>query len=273
MSVIVYIHTNKISGKSYIGFTTLTLNERWNGHVNCSKNAKLYFHKAIHSYGHGDDVWEHRILSEYSTVEEAKNSEIEWIAKLNTNHRDFGYNLTSGGDGVVPNEETRLKMSQSQRNRPQMSDETKQKLREAFTGDKNPNFGKSPSFETRQKQISALKGKKRAFYQRKKGAKRTIEQCENISKNRKGKCVGSNHPMFNGHPRQKLTEVDVVFIKSCDATITNRELAILFEMNEASIRGVRLGNVWKHVRPDLNKTTEQLMKKKRKKEPREKRKT
>ena len=56
-------------------------------------------------------------------------------------------NMTDGGDGVW----NCLR-----------SDETKEKIRQSKIGDKNPNFGKTPSKETLLKRIEALTGQKRS---------------------------------------------------------------------------------------------------------------
>ena len=50
--MIIYLATNKINGKRYVGLTKRSLKARWNQHVNiANKEAKTYFHKAIAKYG------------------------------------------------------------------------------------------------------------------------------------------------------------------------------------------------------------------------------
>lgn len=90
------------NGKRYIGITCKRPKARWDkGRGYKRRNIPIY--NAILKYG-----WEnieHIILFENLTEEEAKNKEIELIAKYKTNiHRygdDFGYNLTDGGDGTT----------------------------------------------------------------------------------------------------------------------------------------------------------------------------
>ena len=79
-----------------------------------------------------------------------------------------GYNLTKGGDGLIPCEETRRKMSEARKGKPAhnkgkpaynkgipMSEETKKKLSDAHkglkSGEKHPMFGKHHSDETKKK--------------------------------------------------------------------------------------------------------------------------
>lgn len=64
--------------------------------------------------------------------------------------------------------------------------------------------------------------------------------------------------MFNGHPRQKLVEDAVVKIKQSDPKTTNSFLAEKFGVRPAQIYAIRLGKVWKHVRPDLTREPHEL---------------
>lgn len=92
----VYVHITP-NNKLYIGITSLRVNERWNsgyGYHNC----KLFW-RAIQKYG-WDNI-RHIILLENLSHEVACECERYLISKYQTNNVDFGYNLTSGGDGIV----------------------------------------------------------------------------------------------------------------------------------------------------------------------------
>ena len=93
----VYIHINKINGKKYVGQTIFGdyPKRRWRNGTGYSN--QLYFHSAIEKYGW--DNFEHEVIASNLTKEEADNFEKLLIAKLNTSDRNFGYNLTLGGDG------------------------------------------------------------------------------------------------------------------------------------------------------------------------------
>lgn len=109
-SFLIYMHTNLVTGKSYVGYTGGSIEERWGGHVwsafNESRNAnrKNYlFQHAIKK--HGSDVWVHRTLIDgLKTVDEACELEIKMIAEMGTLAPD-GYNQTKGGHGVKLTEE------------------------------------------------------------------------------------------------------------------------------------------------------------------------
>lgn len=91
----VYCHTNKLNGKKYIGITKQKPEERWRQGKGYKKGA---FHNALKKYGW--DGFSHVVLySELSEVE-AKEKEIELIAKYHTNEEANGYNITEGGDGT-----------------------------------------------------------------------------------------------------------------------------------------------------------------------------
>ena len=91
----VYIHINTINNKKYIGITSKKPEDRWglDGH----NYHNQHFNRAIQKYGW--DSFEHIILQEGLTEEEAKQLEIKLIEEYNTTDPDFGYNKTIGGDG------------------------------------------------------------------------------------------------------------------------------------------------------------------------------
>ena len=91
----VYIHTNKINGKKYIGLTSQVPEHRWgeNGsrYVECP-----HFWNAIQKYGW--DNFTHEIYENNLTRDQAIDLEIELIKKFDTTNPEFGYNISKGGD-------------------------------------------------------------------------------------------------------------------------------------------------------------------------------
>ena len=89
----VYMHTNKINNKRYIGISS-NVKRRW------SRNGLDYrgqlFYKAIEKYGW--DNFEHEVLYENLTQEEAGKKEIEMISYYQSNNKLFGYNISNGGE-------------------------------------------------------------------------------------------------------------------------------------------------------------------------------
>ena len=108
----VYKHTSPC-GKVYIGITSRNPLYRWsngNGYIQ-----NRYFYSAIKKYGW--NAFQHEILFSDLSKEDACNIEKELIYKFQSNKREYGYNLSSGGEnpaeGVRLSEETRKKMSES----------------------------------------------------------------------------------------------------------------------------------------------------------------
>lgn len=93
---IVYLLTNTVNGKKYVGKTVRSLDIRWQEHVNCSKyHSTLHIHKAIRKYG--SDSFSKEIIEECDN-NNASNREVFWIETFNTFYH--GYNMTKGGEGV-----------------------------------------------------------------------------------------------------------------------------------------------------------------------------
>lgn len=89
----VYCIENKVNGKKYIGITTRAIDKRFEEH----KKANSYIGSAIRKYGVSNfSISE---LDTAKTHEELCQLEVFYIEKFKT--FENGYNLTTGGDGVV----------------------------------------------------------------------------------------------------------------------------------------------------------------------------
>lgn len=143
----VYMHINKINQKKYIGITSQKPNCRWKkgeGYREC-----IRFYNAIKKYGW--ENFEHLILCENLSLEEAEQKEIELIKKYKTNYAQYGYNIANGGNckGKV-SEETKKKISNATKGK-KFSLEHKRKIGESQKGEKNHNYGKKAPDEIRKK--------------------------------------------------------------------------------------------------------------------------
>ncbi len=175
MDFIIYKRTSP-SGKVYIGQTSESLEKRAGpGGVYYSDSPLLY--RAILKYGWSN--FKSEILEVVHTKAEADEREAMYIQLYSSYDSDFGYNLTLGGNGGVPNEETRRKLSECKIGKPSPckgrhlrteeqkenlrvkntgkhhSDATKKRLSEKFSGSNNPMFGRKHSEETRAKMRKA----------------------------------------------------------------------------------------------------------------------
>ena len=89
----VYMHVNKLNDKKYIGITCQTPSRRWQNGYGYKKQA---FYNAIKKYGW--DNFDHIILFEKLSEEEACEKEIELISKYKSDNKLYGYNITHGGE-------------------------------------------------------------------------------------------------------------------------------------------------------------------------------
>lgn len=184
----VYMHICP-NNKRYIGITCCKpVNRRWQNGYGYRYND--HFFRAILKYG-----WEniqHIILEDNLSSEDAGTKEQEYIQKYKTDIREYGYNLTQGGEvGLHLSEKHKAKISKANsgenngmyghrytdEERKAMSinsvwrgrkhtEETKKKISEyalahpekySRKGKANPNYGKHPSEETRRKQSESAK--------------------------------------------------------------------------------------------------------------------
>lgn len=138
-SYCVYIHTFP-NGKVYVGITCTAPERRWRADGSGYRKQPVIYH-AIKKYG-----WEnvnHEIVASNLTKDEACKFEMLLIDKLKSNRHEFGYNVDNGGQTSGSH-----------------SPETLEKMRKSMLGEKNHNYGKDFSKETREKLSLSHKGKK-----------------------------------------------------------------------------------------------------------------
>lgn len=91
----VYIHINKVNGKSYVGVTgRYPVKNRWG--PNGINYKSQIFYRAIQKYGW--DNFEHIIFASNLTIQEAKEMEVTLIKELKSLVAQNGYNVSEGGD-------------------------------------------------------------------------------------------------------------------------------------------------------------------------------
>lgn len=90
----VYIHTNRINGKVYIGVTKNDLRRR-TGANGTNYRQCTYFNNAIKKYGW--DNFSHEIFDDHLTKEEASELERFLVSFHQSNIRENGYNIQPGG--------------------------------------------------------------------------------------------------------------------------------------------------------------------------------
>lgn len=170
--------------------------ERWTNHVSSAKRpdkawGNTYIYRAIRKYG--IDKFRIRTIDTASTEDRANEFEKFYIKLFDTHQKARGYNLTLGGDGVVPNDETRKKIGSGMRGKTH-TPEVRAIISKAHTGRKH-----RP--ESLAKMSAARAGIKLSEAHRKK-----------LSDAKQGVYVGENHPMFGKHhteeSKKKISEAN-----------------------------------------------------------------
>lgn len=203
----IYLITNEVTGKYYVGQTSKTIKNRFRGHLSSAKANKATgcrrLNNSIRKYGPG--AFSTQQLATADTTEAGNTLETLWIMCLDSTNPSTGYNLTLGGDGtrgIVCPEDKKKKISESLMGHEQkpnsgsfqkghglgthLSEIHKESLRKARTG-------KSVSEETRNRLSTlrlgsipwnkGLKGVQKSAF---KGHTRTEETKKRISESKRG---------------------------------------------------------------------------------------
>jgi group I intron endonuclease len=173
MEFSVYKHTSP-TGKVYIGCTSQKPQKRW-GSDGCKYRNNTRFWSDIQRYGW--DAFDHEVLTEGLTKEEAARIEIELISRHDSTNPTKGYNTGPGGENIGVtfhhSDAARLKISEankgkhlSRETRDKVSasrkgwcpsDETRTRMSQISKGRPSPNRGKTPTAATREKLTEASK--------------------------------------------------------------------------------------------------------------------
>ena len=164
---LVYRLLNRETGKSYIGWCSGSLEQRFKKHVYRARNgvvSKLYDSMRKHGF----ETWDKIVLEECDSNEQAKEREKYWIAHFNS--LETGYNMTEGGDGCVLQGSSNPFFGRSH------SKASIQKMRETLgdklsgtnnpqfglRGELSPNWGRKHSESSKQIRREKLLGRKRS---------------------------------------------------------------------------------------------------------------
>ena len=153
------------SEKSYIGQTIRDIHERLKEHQYASSSCVAVYN-AIQKYG-----WENVKIDWYECPDEDLNFDENLLVALLGTLAPGGYNLKEGGGSTgKPSEESKQKMSEAKTG--------EKNYWYGKTGEKHPMYGKMPSDKTKQKMSDAQSGEKHHMY----GKTHTKETKKKISK-------------------------------------------------------------------------------------------
>lgn len=186
----IYIISNDVNEKLYIGQTTKKLEERFKQHF----YADSAIGNAMRKYGiEHFEIW---AIEKCCTKEQQNAFEVFWIRELGTLYPE-GYNLTIGGEGIVnPSEEIRRQISATKTGRPGRPQTENEKLQRSETV--KAYWASHP--EELQDLTERMRGN--TYGTRQKGSKRTPEQKARMSAAQKAYRMA--HPEAGQQHSEKL---------------------------------------------------------------------
>jgi group I intron endonuclease len=212
----VYMHKNKTNGKVYIGITSRDVKDRWGLDGSRYGEQQMAFKCAIDKYGW--DGFEHIIVAENLTQQEASDMEIFLIDAYKSNCRryynpSYGYNMTDGGEGTSGRscaEETKKKIGE--------------KAKERLSNPENhPWFGKHHTKESKEKMSKVRKGRPA----HNKGIKASEESRKKMSESKKGRNTGEKNPNYGcGKPVIQLDKKGNIIAEYPTASEASRVVGI-----------------------------------------------
>lgn len=145
---VIYLVTNTVTGKVYIGQTTRSIEQRWGQHCYYADSRRLG--PSIRK--HGKDAFVVEKIAEARSKQELDDLEIFHIQRLDSTNRNVGYNLALGGGSGKHSEDTKKMMSEKTMGH-HVSDETRKKISAS-------QIGRRPTEQTREKLSAAKLGVK-----------------------------------------------------------------------------------------------------------------
>ena len=236
---IVYIHINKINDKKYVGITSQEPQKRWVNGFGYYTNK--HFSDAIKKYGW--DNFEHKIIATNQSFGHACVMERYLIKTYNSNNPEYGYNLSSGGEGgasgIKVSDSTRQKLRIARLGR-HHTQETKLKLSKMRQGELNNFYGKHHTEQTRKIMSEKAKGrdpttiniKGLAYHGTTYWTEKTYEK---LSKANRGEGSGTH----------KLSEANVIdILKMIKQKKSYRDIKQKYNISDAEISRIKHKKRW-----------------------------
>lgn len=216
----IYLIRNKANGKAYVG-SSLAAKNRLNGHKSLLRRNKHYNRKLQSEYNkYGLDAFEFAIIEDGVNPSKMLIKEEYYIDRLGSNHPESGYNTRKIVDSNLGLE---------------LSKESKERIRVAKLGDKNPFFSKHHTEESRKKMSDARKGEKAYWY----GKKLPDYMVRKSAASRIGKMSGESNPSSK-----------INYKIACDIRIqlsggvSVKELSVKYGISDSTIYNIKLNKSW-----------------------------
>lgn len=128
---LIYLVTNTVTGKVYVGQTTRTLADRWKSHRASGRKSRL----GTSIRAHGKEAFRVEQLDTAESLEELNELERKYIAQYRSTDPTVGYNFEVGGAGVPRSRESVERGAAKLRGIP-LAESIKEKLRATMLGRK-----------------------------------------------------------------------------------------------------------------------------------------
>ena len=171
MQAHIYLVTNSLNGKQYVGQSTVDRNKIGHGKA---------ITEAYDKYGKNSFIYE-KICTNIGNRNALNYVEKFWIKTINTLSPN-GYNIEEGGSdkGIVA-ESTKQKLRKINIGK-KVSIETRNKISESLMGEKNPFYGKTHSIESKLK-ISKASSERKGTYITLEKTKKILSELHSGTKN------------------------------------------------------------------------------------------
>lgn len=240
----IYLITNLVNGKRYVGQTIKPIGKRLKEHFKAAfvENRCAIICSAIRKYG--KDSFSIECLQDNVLIDDLDAAERCWIEHYDTFGKT-GYNATTGGNQCRISDETKAKISIALMGH-LVSEETRKKISEAqigtHVGELNSFYGKTHSEETiaqiKKTLTGKMAGENNPFY----GKKHSEESRKKNSESHIGLQAGEKHP------RSKLTEKDVLEIREAAHNGFSRAiLAKQYNVGITAIDKIITRHTWRHI--------------------------
>lgn len=240
----IYLITNTVNGKRYVGQTIKSVEKRLKEHFKAAfvENRRAIICSAIRKYG--KDNFSVICVQDNIAINDLDVAEQYWVKHYDT-FGENGYNATTGGNQCRISDETKLKISAALKGKLK-SEEHKKKMSKAQKGIKigslNSFYGKTHSEETIEKIKATLQGQMdgelNPFY----GKQHSEESRNKMSASHIGKQTGEKHP------RSKLTEKDVLEIRELIKNgVSRNDLSIRYGVSKGAINKIATRENWSHI--------------------------
>jgi group I intron endonuclease len=95
--LIIYLITNVVNGKIYVGQSVNSLRKRWGSHCyDAGQQSPWLLHRAIRKYG--PECFKQEVIFETTNFADLDVAEEFYILLWNSNDPSIGYNMTKGGE-------------------------------------------------------------------------------------------------------------------------------------------------------------------------------